>query len=101
MTKRDYKGKYVTVWPQYFDSTLSRKYGRRVPKELSVPRPTSREIAEAVGNLGRKYLVSEGRYPRVWWYEEGPIMVERREGESKTQILFEIARELYKRRFKK
>ena len=101
MTKREYKGKYVTVWPQYFDSTLSRKYGRRVPKELSVPKPTSKEIAEVLERLDREYLTSEGKYPRLWWYEEGPLIVEKREGESKTQILLEIARELHKRRFGK
>ncbi|ALU11608.1 signal recognition particle [Ignicoccus islandicus DSM 13165] len=101
MTKREYKGKYVTVWPQYFDSTLSRRYGRRVPKELSVPKPTTKEIIEVLNSLNRKYVVLEGKYPRIWWHDENPVAVEKKEGERKTQILHEIARELYRKRFKK
>ncbi len=101
MTKREYKGKYVTVWPQYFDATVSRKYGRRVPKEVAVPKPSLKEIKEVLEALGREYIILDGKYPRLWWHEEGVVLVEKREGESKTGVLAEIARELYKKRFKR
>ena len=99
MTLKKYKNKYVILWPQYFDSSLSRKEGRRVPRELAVAKPTQRELFEAAKALGLEAKELEGSYPRVWWYKEGPVLVEKRW--SKRQTLFKIAHELRKRRYGK
>ena len=42
VSKRD---GFLVIWPQYFDSSLSRKHGRRVSKGYSVPSPKAVEIA--------------------------------------------------------
>ncbi len=103
MTKREFKGKYVTLWPQYFDSTLPRSLGRRVPKELAVPNPKTEEIVKVLNVLGRNYLLpdEELRYPRAWWKREGPVYVEKKEGESKQKIIFMVARALKEKRSKR
>lgn len=42
VSKRD---GYLVIWPQYFDSTRSRKDGRRVSKVNAVQTPSAAEIA--------------------------------------------------------
>ncbi len=101
MIKKKFKDKYFIIWPQYFDSTLSRKEGRRVPKSLAVPRPTQKDLEIAVKGLGRDYITLGGRYPRQWWLQEGALAVEKKEGESKRALLILIAGELRKRKFQK
>ena len=97
MTLKKYKEKYVILWPEYFDSTISRKYGRKVPKELAVPRPTQKELLEVATSLGLKAEPLEGSYPRTWWVKEGPILVEKRG--SKRSVMLEIAKALRARRY--
>ena len=101
MIKKKFKDKYFIVWPQYFDSTLSRKEGRRVPKSLAVPKPTQKDLENVVRELGRDYIILGGRYPRQWWVQEGALAVEKKEGESKRALLMLIATELYKKKFQK
>jgi len=101
MIKKKFKDKYFIVWPQYFDSTLSREEGRRVPKTLAVPKPTQKELERVVEDLGREYISLGGRYPRVWWVNEGAIAIEKKAGESKRELLRLIAMELRKRKYHK
>ncbi len=98
MTLKRYKGEYVILWPEYFDSTLSRKYGRKVPKELAVPRPTQRELLETASLLGLKAEPLEGSYPRTWWIKEGPILVEKKG--SKRKVILEVAKVLRMKRYR-
>jgi len=97
MTLKKNKDKHVILWPEYFDSTLSRKYGRKVPKELAVPRPTQRELLEAATSLGLRAEPLEGSYPRTWWVKEGPILVEKKG--TKRSIMIEVAKALRSKRY--
>ncbi len=97
MPLKDYKGKKVILWPQYFDSSLSHKKGRKLPKDECVPKPTQRELLEAARALGLNPEPLEGRYPREWWNKEGPILVDKIA--SKREIMRMVARELRKMRF--
>jgi len=97
MTLKKYRNKYVILWPQYFDSSLTRQRGRKVPKELSVPKPTQKELLEAARSLGFDALPLEGRYPREWWNREGPVLVEKHGSKRRTMLL--IAQELRKKRY--
>ncbi len=100
MTERRFKGKYFVIWPQYLDSTLSHRLGRRVPKHLCVPKPSQRELLEAARSLGREAIpLEDKRYPRQWWNTEGPIAIERKGEESKRQVLMELAKQVYKNRY--
>ncbi|NPA85248.1 MAG: signal recognition particle protein Srp19 [Crenarchaeota archaeon] len=97
MTLRKYKGKKVILWPQYFDATLSRREGRRVPKSLAVPHPTQRELLDALASLGLSAEPLEARYPREWWNKEGPVLVEKER--PKTDLLRTVGEELRKKRY--
>jgi len=85
----------IIIWPTYFDSTKTRKDGRRVPKNLSVPSPKILEIKDAVEKLGLEYeLVTEAGYPKTPWLKTGMLLVKK--NEAKEQIIRRIAKQLLK-----
>jgi len=85
------------VWPAYFDQTKTRKEGRRVSKNLSVPYPKIDEIQEAAQKLGLKpeVLVDMG-FPKTPWQKGGMMKVEKKI--PKEQVISSIARQLIKAR---
>jgi len=85
----------VVVWPIYFNSKVSRSYGRKVPLSLSVEDPKLEEVVEAARKAGFNPITEVDKaYPKMWW-----ILVEKRA--SKTKILKEIALALKEIRRKK
>lgn len=42
----------MTIWTGYFDSRTSRRSGRRVPRDASIPRPSLDQIAMAARSAG-------------------------------------------------
>ncbi|MEM1547444.1 MAG: signal recognition particle subunit SRP19/SEC65 family protein [Thermoproteota archaeon] len=90
--KRISKDRYVIIYPQYFDSKLSRKNGRRVPKSLAVSSPSLIRIKEACDKLGfRTMIESEKTYPRMSNTKSGRIVVFCN-GLSKRSLIQEIGR---------
>ncbi|WP_062661928.1 signal recognition particle subunit SRP19/SEC65 family protein [Aeropyrum camini] len=59
-------GKRIILWPAYFDSTLPRRLGRRVPRDMGVPSPRPEDVAEAARRAGFEAVVEESSYPRLW-----------------------------------
>jgi len=89
------KQEKTIIWPAYLDSTKTRKEGRRIPKNLSVPFPKISEIEEALEKLGLEYeLVSEAGYPKTPWLKVGMILVKK--NEPKDQTIQKIAKQLLK-----
>ena len=81
MKKRD---GYI-VWPEYFDKSLTRKYGRRVPKNYAIEQPTVEKIESALKALNLEYSVeTHVAYPRRWWVQSGRVIVKTN---TKKQIL--------------
>lgn len=77
----------IVLWPEYFDSRLTRAQGRRVPKELSVPKPDLDMIAKGATILGLEFTVHENMsYPSNRLEKGGCVKVERGKM-SKTEIL--------------
>ncbi|MCS7368596.1 MAG: signal recognition particle subunit SRP19/SEC65 family protein [archaeon GBS-70-058] len=71
------KRKRNIIWPAYIDATLTRRYGRRIPKNIAVPNPTIEEMEEAAKELKMKYIVEKGKkYPKTWFKSEGRIIIE-------------------------
>jgi len=68
--------KVLVLWPEYFDSELTRSRGRRVPRRLASPGVGVQEVAEALRILGLRYEVQEAAYPRNWWERRGMVLVE-------------------------
>ncbi len=83
----------IIIWPRYFDSTKSRKDGRRVPKYLSVPSPRIIEIKEAAEKLGLTHeLLEDAGYPKTPWLKTGMLLIKKKG--SKNQILTMLAKQL-------
>jgi signal recognition particle subunit SRP19 len=87
------KQEKIVIWPAYFDSTRTRKDGRRVPKSLAVPSPKILEIKNAVEKLGLECeLVLDTGYPKTQWLKTGMLLVKK--NDSKDQITRKIAKQL-------
>ena len=72
------------IWPIYFDSTKTRKEGRRVTKNLAVQSPKIIEIKEAVDKLSLNSEVNlEVHFPKMPWANTGLLLVEKKEAKEK------------------
>ena len=81
--------KYV-VWPIYFDKSVSRLAGRKVPKKSAVDKPNIEDISKAAKSLGlNPILEKESAYPSKHWKKEGRLLVDKKD--SKSNILKQIA----------
>ncbi|MEM3616189.1 MAG: signal recognition particle subunit SRP19/SEC65 family protein, partial [Candidatus Methanomethylicia archaeon] len=73
------RGEIIVIWPAYLNANLTRKMGRRIPKEIAVQNPTIEELEEAVKELKINYIVEKDKkYPKTWFKEEGRILVEKK-----------------------
>jgi signal recognition particle subunit SRP19 len=76
------------IWPAYFDATLSRNDGRRVPLDLAVDEPTVDEIATAVQQVGYDAVVErDAAYPRQHWTDAGRVLVQDADDAGKSDLL--------------
>jgi signal recognition particle subunit SRP19 len=83
------------IWPVYFDSSKTRKEGRRVPKNLAAQSPKILELKEAVDRLGLKNEVNlEAHFPKMPWAKTGMLLVEKKE--AKEKIIQKVAKQLLK-----
>jgi signal recognition particle subunit SRP19 len=83
------------IWPIYFDSTKTRKEGRRIPKNMAVQSPKIAEIKEATDKLGLKNEINlEAHFPKIPWAKSGMLLVEKTE--AKEKIVQKIAKQLIK-----
>ncbi|GBF09283.1 signal recognition particle 19 kDa protein [Aeropyrum pernix] len=89
-------GRRIILWPAYFDSTLPRRLGRRVPRDMGVPSPKPEDVAEAARRAGYEAVVEESSYPRLWWRVRRRIVVLAPDDASKTDIIKAVATELRK-----
>ncbi len=99
MSSRDYIGQRIVIWPVYFDSTKTRKQGRKLPRELSIPNPKVEEIVEAAKILGLDPMIEEKKYPKEWWIYDKRIVVFKKG--SKRETLKQIAIKLKELRERK
>ncbi len=87
----------LIVWPIYFDSSKTRKDGRRVTRTLAVQSPTISEIREAAEKIHLSCeLVSEASHPKTPWLKSGSLLVKK--NQAKDKIIREIAKQLQETR---
>lgn len=87
--------KEVRVWLSYFDQTLSRRYGRRLPRELTVPDPKPTEVLRACESLGYECEVVEGKkHPRTWYRQSALVVVRVPENVGKYELVKSIGKRL-------
>ncbi|KAF0371058.1 signal recognition particle, SRP19 subunit [Gigaspora margarita] len=58
---------WVCLYPVYFDSTKTHQEGRRVVRELAVPNPLAKDLAESIKILGLSCVFEPHKtHPRNW-----------------------------------
>ena len=96
---KDYE--HVVVWLDYFNRNLKRRQGRKVNRDKAVFDPTIQELVEAVRAAGLQFsdqeINSDARFPRRSFVKSGYIMVAKKEGIKKSQIIDEVANKLLRR----
>ena len=92
------KDVYV-IWTVYFDRKLSKKRGRKLPKNKAIQKPTLDELVEAAEKLGLEIVSTrKARYPACWWIESGYIMIRKPTDTNKAKVIDKIGYEIRKRR---
>lgn len=80
----------IVIWPEYLDANLTRKMGRKLPKNIAIQNPTIEELEEAVKELKINYIVEGNKkYPRTWFKGSGRILIEKKD--KKMEIIRKIA----------
>ncbi|MFG1446351.1 MAG: signal recognition particle subunit SRP19/SEC65 family protein [Thermoplasmatales archaeon] len=59
------------LWETYFDTTVTRKMGRRVKKNFQTQR-----LMEIINAMNLSYSVTEAKYPKIPWKTVKKIEVE-------------------------
>jgi len=81
----------IVLWPVYFDSTKTRKEGRKIPKGYAIQSPRTEELEKAVQRLGlQSQAVTNAAHSKEPWRKTGLLIVSK-EG-SRTEILRRIAK---------
>ena len=73
----DHNPDRICVWPGYFDAKVSRRKGRRVPKDASVLKPDLEGLFTAARQVGLKKIKREDHtsHPRRPHGKEGRLWV--------------------------
>ncbi len=80
------------IYPEYFDSGITRHLGRRIRKELAQPSPTLDELFDCAKKLGLTPVKEPNiAYPAFWWKKKGRLLV--RKEWSKSETLEHLAME--------
>jgi len=91
MVSKD-ENRYI-LYPVYFDGTISRVKGRRIPKKYAVEKPVSEGIAKAAKSLGLNPLLEKDKsYSSTPWKKDGRVIIDKKG--PKTKLLIQIANRL-------
>lgn len=85
--------KEYVLWLSYFDCSLKRRMGRRLPLSLCIDNPRPSEFLEVCKKLGLECNYLDKRYPRMWYKLYGCIIV-KNPHTGKNKLLKIIAREV-------
>ena len=85
---------FFTIYPEYFDKSLSRKEGRRLRKNNSIEEPKLNEIRLAAQKIGLRIgdIQPDAAYSRKWWEPSGLILIEKKY--SKLETIKQIGEEI-------
>ena len=95
---KDYE--HIVIWLDYFNKTLSRKKGRRLPKEKCIFDPSLNELIESSKAVGLVPTETNDqvRFPRRSYVRSGYIVLEKKF--PKTKILNKISEKMVAKRAK-
>ncbi len=96
---------HVVLWLDYFNKNLKRRQGRKVKRDQAVFDPTIQELVEATRAAGFQFSDQEinnnARFPRRSFVKSGYVMVAKKEGIKKSQIIDAVANKLLRRSLQK
>lgn len=83
----------VVLWPRYFDRSVSRAAGRRVPKDMAVKRPDAAWVVSAAKKAGFKpELEAKARHPAMPWKTMGRVLIKAKG--DKEAVIRKVAKEM-------
>ena len=95
---KDYE--HVVIWLDYFNKTLPRNKGRKLPKEKCIFDPSLKELIEAskAAGLEPKETDEQVRFPKRPYVRSGYIVLEK--NATKINIMNKISNKLVSKRAK-
>ena len=96
---KDYE--HVVIWLDYFNKTIPKKMGRRVPRDKSVFDPSLNELIDAAKAAGLQPTETNDqvRFPRRPYVRSGYIVIAK-EQRPKSKIISAISEKLVSKRVK-
>ena len=98
------KSREIILWPEYFLKNISRRLGRRLPRNLSLNDISPQDLIDACKGITppcNVEIVEGKKYPRLWYESKGWYAIVRIEGDiSKNRLLKELAKVILKLRSK-
>ena len=96
---------HVVLWLDYFNKNLKRRQGRKIKRDQAVFDPTVQELVEATRaagfQLSDQEINNNARFPRRSFVKSGYVMVAKKEGIKKSQIIDAVANKLLRRSLQK
>jgi signal recognition particle subunit SRP19 len=80
--KEEMQGECI-LYPCYFDVSLTRNEGRRVPRSRTIKDPSLTEIEKALKRYHLRFRSEPKSHPAYWWKREGRTVVTWGEGKQK------------------
>jgi len=95
---KDYE--HVVIWLDYFNKTLSKKMGRRVPRDKSIFDPSLKELVDAAKSAGFQPTETNDqvRFPRRPYVRSGYIILPK--AIAKSKMISTISEKMVSRRAK-
>ena len=95
---KDYE--HVVIWLDYYNKTLPRNKGRKLPKEKCIFDPSLKELIEAskAAGLEPKETEEQVRFPKRPYVRSGYIVLEK--NATKINIMNKISNKLVSKRAK-
>ena len=95
---KDYE--HFVIWLDYFNKTLTKKMGRRLPKDKCVFDPSLKELIDATVEAGFTPKESDDkvRFPRRSFVRSGYVVLPK--VSPKTKVLYKISEKLVAKRAK-
>ncbi len=86
--------KFYVLYPEYFDKSVSRKNGRRVPLSKATEGMSLKKLVFALKKLNLDFQIQKDKaFPATWWEKSGRVLIpiNKKDKVPKTQIIKDIS----------
>ena len=95
---------HVILWIDYFNKNLRRRQGRKVSREEAVFDPTIEDLVDASKAAGfdiaEDQINEKARFPRRSFARSGYVMITKKQGVKKSEVVSLVAAKLLQKRSK-